>query len=56
MRWRLKTFRTLGHIWKVEILGLSSGLYLGHEEKDDSEAFDLSNRMSIGAIYSDGKD
>lgn len=27
--------------WKLEISGLGSGLYLGHKEKDDSEAFGL---------------
>lgn len=45
----------LGHILKLEISGLLSGLYLGHEEKGDSEAIGLSNRVSIGAIYSDEK-
>lgn len=43
-----------GHIWKVEISGLGSGLDVGHAT-DNSEAFGLSNRVSIGAIDSDGE-
>lgn len=31
----------LEDIWKLEISGLGSGLYLGHKDKDDSEDFGL---------------
>lgn len=33
-----------------------SGLDLGHEKKDDTEAFSLSDTVGIGALYSDGED
>lgn len=33
-----------------------SGLDLRHKEKDDTEAFSLSDKVSIGALYSDGED
>lgn len=46
----------LGHTWEVDIIGLGRGLDIGCEEKDVCEAFCLSNRVNIGAIYSNGDD